>query len=92
MAKIKQNQKLEAKFFGSFWVLHLVDKQNYKIELLKKLRIYDVFRVLLLEMNIIKKEQIDKMAQLELKKSKNKEYNVKAICNSIVKSYQDFTI
>ena len=34
--KIKQNQKLETKFFRSFWVLHLVGKQAYKLELLKK--------------------------------------------------------
>ena len=26
--KIKQNQKLEVKFFGPFQVLHLVDKQT----------------------------------------------------------------
>ena len=27
--KTKQNRKLEAKFFGSFWVLHPVGKQAY---------------------------------------------------------------
>ncbi len=34
--KTKQNWKLEAKLFGLFWVLHLMGKQAYKIELLKK--------------------------------------------------------
>ncbi len=34
--KIKQNCKLEAKFFGSFKVLHLVEKQAYKLKLPKK--------------------------------------------------------
>ena len=34
--KTKQNQKLKAKFFGLFRVLHLVGKQIYKFELLKK--------------------------------------------------------
>ena len=33
--KIKCNQKLEAKFFGQFQVLRLVEKQAYKLELLK---------------------------------------------------------
>ena len=34
--KTKCNQKLEAKFFGPFQVLHPIDKQVYKFKLLKK--------------------------------------------------------
>ena len=34
--KTKRNQKLEPKFFQLFWVLHLVRKQIYKLELPKK--------------------------------------------------------
>ena len=34
--RIKQNRKLETKFFGPFQVLHLVKKQAYKLELPKK--------------------------------------------------------
>ena len=35
--KTKQNRKLKARFFNLFWVLHLVGRQAYKLELLKKL-------------------------------------------------------
>ena len=34
--KTKQNQKLEAKFFRLFQVLHPVQKQTYKVQSLKK--------------------------------------------------------
>ena len=34
--KIKRNRKLEAKFFGPFWVFYPVEKQAYKLELPKK--------------------------------------------------------
>ena len=47
--KTKRNRKLEAKFFGPFWVLHPIGKQDYKLKLPKKWRIYNVFHVLLLE-------------------------------------------
>ena len=33
--KTKRNCKLEAKFLNPFWVLYLVDKQAYKLELPK---------------------------------------------------------
>lgn len=47
--KTKQNQKLKVKFFGPFWVLHLVGKQIYKFELYKKWKIHDIFYISLLE-------------------------------------------
>ena len=47
--KTKQNRKLKAKFFEPFQVLHLIGKQAYKLKLLRKWRIHDVFHVLLLE-------------------------------------------
>lgn len=34
--KIIQNLKLKSKFFGPFQVLHLVEKQIYKLKLSKK--------------------------------------------------------
>ena len=47
--KTKWNLKLEAKFFGLFWVLHVVEKQAYKLELSKKWKIHNVFHVSLLK-------------------------------------------
>ena len=47
--KIKWNRKLEAKFFGPFRVLYLIEKQVYKLELSNKYKIYNIFHVLLLE-------------------------------------------
>ena len=47
--KTKCNWKLEAKFFGLFQVLHLLDSQTYKFELPKWWRIYDGFHVSMLE-------------------------------------------
>ena len=47
--KIKQNRKLEAKFFEPFQVLHSVIKQAYKLELFRKWRIHNVFYMSQLE-------------------------------------------
>ena len=58
--KTKQNQKLETKFFESFQVLHPIGKQAYKLELLKKWRVHNVFYVSLLEQDTIKKGCISK--------------------------------
>ena len=53
--KTKRNQKLEAKFFEPFRVLHLVGKQAYKLELLKLWRMHNVFYVSLLEEDTTRK-------------------------------------
>ena len=58
--RTKQNQNLEAKFFGPFWVLYSIGKQMYKLELLKSWKIHDVFHVSLLEYNITRKGRVDK--------------------------------
>ena len=46
--KTKPNCKLKTKFLSLFWVLHLVGKQVYKLELPKKWKIYDVFHVVIM--------------------------------------------
>ena len=85
--KTKCNRKLEAKFFGSFRVLHPVGSQAYKLELPKQWKIHDVFHVSLLEQDITRKGRVDeKIAeQLEFEAGgDNKEYEVESIRNSAV--------
>lgn len=71
--KTKRNCKLKAKFLGPFRVLYPVGKQTYKLKLSKKLRIHNVFYILLLEQNTTKKEQVNDM-QLKFKASNDEEY------------------
>lgn len=80
--KTKQNQKLKAKFFRLFCILHSVGKQAYKMKLPKKWRIHNIFHVLLLEKNVTKKGRVD--IQLELKKSNSQKYEVKIIWDNVV--------
>ena len=83
--KIKYNQKLEAKFFRLFQVLHSVEKQAYKLELPKRWRMHNVFHVSLLEQDITRKERVDKrVMELELEAGNNKKYEVEAIRDSTV--------
>ena len=53
--KTTHNRKLEAKFFGLFRVVYFVGKQAYKLELLRKWRIHDVFHMTLLEQDTTRK-------------------------------------
>lgn len=89
---MKRNIKLENKFFGPFRVLHLVGKQAYKLELSSKWKIHDVFHVLLLEQDTIRKGQVVNNALLESEREfdteNNKKYKVKAIVDSAVYDQQ----
>ncbi len=85
--KMKRNKKLENKFFGPFRVLHVVGKQAYKRELPAKWKIHDVFHVLLLEQDSIRKGRVAKALsepEKEFEAGDNKEYEVKAIIDSMV--------
>lgn len=85
--KTMWNQKFETQFFGPFWGLYVADKQIYKIKLPRKQRIYDVYQLLLLKQDIIKKRQVNNnntMTQLELDKKNSKDYKVEAIYNNMV--------
>ncbi len=81
--KTKRNRKLEAKFFGPFKVLHPVWKQAYKLELLKKWRIHDVFYLLLLERDNTRKGQVDENVT-EFDAGDDEEYEVEGIRDSVV--------
>ena len=47
--RIKRNRKLKWKFFESFKMLDTIENQTYRLEILKRWRIHDVFHVSLLE-------------------------------------------
>lgn len=72
--KTKYNCKLKAKFFNLFQVLYLIGKQAYKLELSKKQKIHDVFHILLLKQDIIKKMRVN--IKLKFEANDNKEYEV----------------
>ena len=64
-------------------MLHLVGKQAYKLELPKKWRVHNVFHVLLLEQDTTKKEQVEKVPELNAGDN-NEKYKVEVIWNSAV--------
>ena len=81
--KTKRNRKLKAKFFGLFQVLYPVGKQAYKLKLLKKCKVYNIFYILLLKQNITKKRQVNDM-QLQFEAGNDKKYKFDGIQNSVV--------
>ncbi len=91
--KTKRNKKLENKFFRAFQVVHIVEKQAYKLELSIKWKIHNIFHVSLLEQDIRKKRQVDNTLpepekDLKFEAGENKEYEVKTIIDSMVYSQQ----
>ena len=67
-------------------MLHLIEKQAYKLELYRKWRIYDVFHISLLKQDTTRKRRVDKndMAELDADDNESGEYKVEAIQNSAV--------
>ncbi len=82
----KRNRKLKAKFFRSFRVLHPVRKQAYKLELLKKWKIHNVYHMSLLKQDTTRKARVDEMtSRLKFEnEGDGKEYKIETICNSAV--------
>ena len=81
--KTKRNQKLEAKFFELFRVLHLVGKQAYKLEFPKWWKMHNIFHLSLLKQDTTRKERVDKLVT-NLKTGNSKEYEIEAIWDSTV--------
>ena len=81
--KTKRNQKLEAKFFELFRVLHLVGKQTYKLELSKWWKMHNLFHLSFLKQDTTRKERVDKRVT-ELKTGNSEEYEIEAIWDSII--------
>lgn len=84
--KTKCNQKPENKFFDPFQVFYLVKNYAYKLKLPTKQKIYNIFYISLLEQNITRKRQVNKLSEpeKEFETEDNKKYKVKTIINSIV--------
>lgn len=78
-------------FFKPFRTLYHIDKQVYKLEQLKKLKIHNIFYILLLEQNITRLGQIDKK-KIKLEVNNSKKYKIKPfkITQSIQKSQNQF--
>ncbi len=60
--KTKCNHKVEMKFFRLFWVLLLLGRQIYKLELSKRWKILNIFRVSFIRLVNITKKRVDKIA------------------------------
>ncbi len=84
--KTKANQKFKNKFFGPFRVFFAIEKQLYNLKLSTKWKIYDVFYVLLLEQDITKIKQINKLLKPKKKfeTKDNKEFKIESIIYSAV--------
>ena len=90
--KTKRNCKLEAKFFDLFWVLHQVGNQAYKLKVLKKWRIHNVFHVSMIDQDSTKKKQVnDTQLDFAFKTSINEEYKVDAIWDNAVYAKEQTT-
>ena len=55
--RIKRNKKLKWKFFESFKMFDTIENQAYRLDILKRWRIHDVFHVSLLEKIVFKREK-----------------------------------
>ena len=68
-----------------------MEKQDYKLELLKKWRIHDVFHVSLLEQDIIRKGRVNVNVMEFEAGSDDKEYEVEGIWDSAVYAKESIT-
>ena len=68
------------KFFRLFQIQYLIRKYTYKLKLFIRLKIYNIFHVLLLDQDITRKKYVDKnIIRLDFEDSKSKKYKIEAI-------------
>ena len=75
------------KLFKSFQVIYPMNNQFYKLESAKQQKMYDIFYIFLLKLDITSKGQINEeiIEQLKFKVNSNdKEYKVKSIYNNVI--------
>ena len=77
--KTKKDRKFKTKFFKPFPIYHPVQKLAYKLELLSRWKIHDVFHLLLLKQGTTNKRWINEFVMLKFNKGDDKKYEVKAI-------------
>ena len=80
--KIKQNYKLELKFFEPFQIFYPVGKQAYKWKLLGNWGIHNVFHMSLLEQDITRRRREFLVPKFE--SGDNKKYEVETIQDSTI--------
>ena len=64
-------------------MLYSVDKQAYKLKLLKKWKVYNIYYILLLKQNITKKDRVEKVPGFDANNN-SKKYNLEAIWDSAI--------
>ena len=86
--KTKRNRKLKFKYFRPSQVLYPVEKQAYKLELLRRWRIHVIIHMALPKQDTTRKGRVDnKTLQLVFKdEEEGEEYKAEAICNNTVYS------
>ena len=81
---MKQNQKLEAKFFGLFQVLHPISNQGQKLKISKRKKIHNVFHMLPFKQESNRKKQFKKILKSDNANMESEIYKIETIWDNTV--------